>query len=34
VANVANLYREFDPGLPPVSHPELFVKMARWSARH
>src|SRR3984885_945035 len=33
-ANVANLYREFDPGLPPISRPELFVKMARWSARH
>ncbi|HTX11500.1 MAG TPA: MBL fold metallo-hydrolase [Solirubrobacteraceae bacterium] len=33
-ANVANLYREFDPGLPALSPPELFVKMARWSARH
>jgi cyclase len=33
-ANVANLYREFDPGLPALSHPEMFVKMARWSARH
>ena len=33
-ANVAKLYREFDPGLPALSHPELFVKMARWSARH
>ncbi|MBV9802383.1 MAG: MBL fold metallo-hydrolase [Solirubrobacterales bacterium] len=33
-ANVANLYREFDPELPPLSPPELFVKMARWSARH
>jgi cyclase len=33
-ANVANLYREFDPGLPAISKPELFVKMARWSARH
>ena len=33
-ANVANLYREFDPGLPALSHPELFVRMARWSARH
>jgi glyoxylase-like metal-dependent hydrolase (beta-lactamase superfamily II) len=33
-ANVANLYREFDPDLPPLSPPELFVKMARWSARH
>jgi cyclase len=33
-ANVANLYRELDPSLPPLSPPELFVKMARWSARH
>lgn len=33
-ANVANLYREFDPELPKLSPPELFVKMARWSARH
>jgi cyclase len=33
-ANVANLYREFDPSLRPLSPPELFVKMARWSARH
>lgn len=33
-ANVANLYREFDPGLPKLTPPELFVKMARWSARH
>jgi cyclase len=33
-ANVANLYREFDPGLRAVSHPDLFLKMARWSARH
>jgi cyclase len=33
-ANVANLYREFDPGLPAISHPEMFMKMARWSARH
>jgi glyoxylase-like metal-dependent hydrolase (beta-lactamase superfamily II) len=33
-ANVANLYREFDPNLPPLSPPELFVRMARWSARH
>ncbi len=33
-ANVANLYREFDPSLTPLSPPELFVKMARWSARH
>jgi glyoxylase-like metal-dependent hydrolase (beta-lactamase superfamily II) len=33
-ANVANLYREFDSTLPRLSPPELFVKMARWSARH
>jgi glyoxylase-like metal-dependent hydrolase (beta-lactamase superfamily II) len=33
-ANVANLYREFNPDLTPLSPPELFVKMARWSARH
>ena len=33
-ANVANLYREFDPEMPAPSPPELFVKMARWSARH
>ena len=33
-ANVANLYREFDPDLPAISPPELFVKMARWRARH
>lgn len=33
-ANVANLYREFDPGLTKLSPPELFVKMARWEARH
>jgi cyclase len=33
-ANVAKLYREFDPALPPLSPPELFVRMARWSARH
>jgi cyclase len=33
-ANVANLYREFDPELPVLSPPELFVKMARWNARH
>jgi glyoxylase-like metal-dependent hydrolase (beta-lactamase superfamily II) len=33
-ANVANVYRELDPSLPPLSPPELFVRMARWSARH
>jgi cyclase len=33
-ANVATIYRELDPSLPPLSPPELFVKMARWHARH
>ncbi len=33
-ANVANLYREFDPSLGKLSPPELFVKMAHWSSRH
>jgi len=32
--NVATIYRELDPTLPPLSHPELFVRMAHWSARH
>jgi glyoxylase-like metal-dependent hydrolase (beta-lactamase superfamily II) len=32
--NVTTLYREFDPALPEVPVPELFVRMARWSARH
>lgn len=32
--NVATMYREFDPTRPPLSPPELFVKMAQWSARH
>ena len=32
--NVATLYRELDPSLPPVSPPELFARMARWSAAH
>lgn len=32
--NVATLYRELDPSLPPITPPELFVRMARWSARH
>jgi cyclase len=32
--NVATLYREFDPSLPPLTPPELFVRMAQWSARH
>jgi cyclase len=34
VANVATVYRELDPSLAPITPPELFVKMARWSARH
>jgi glyoxylase-like metal-dependent hydrolase (beta-lactamase superfamily II) len=33
-ANVTTLYREFDPTLPEPSRPELFARMARWSARH
>jgi cyclase len=33
-ANVATMYREFDASLPQLSPPELFVKMAQWSARH
>jgi cyclase len=32
--NVTSLYREFDPSLPEVAVPELFARMARWSARH
>jgi len=32
--NVATIYRELDPSLPPVTPPELFVRMAEWSARH
>jgi glyoxylase-like metal-dependent hydrolase (beta-lactamase superfamily II) len=32
--NVATLYREFDPNLPELAVPELFVRMARWAARH
>lgn len=32
--NVTSLYREFDPSLPEVPVPELFARMARWSARH
>ena len=32
--NVATIYRELDPGLPAITPPELFVRMARWSARH
>jgi len=32
--NVAAVYREFDPSLPEPPVPELFTRMARWSARH
>ena len=32
--NVATAYRELDPSLPELARPELFVRMARWAARH
>jgi cyclase len=32
--NVATIYRELDPSLPAITPPELFVRMAQWSARH
>ncbi len=32
--NVATIYRELDPSLPALTRPELFVRMAQWSARH
>ena len=32
--NVVTLYREFDPSLPEVPPPMLFVRMAEWAARH
>jgi cyclase len=32
--NVETLYRELDPSRPVPSPPELFVRMARWAARH
>jgi glyoxylase-like metal-dependent hydrolase (beta-lactamase superfamily II) len=32
--NVATIYRELEPSLPPLTPPELFVWMARWSNRH
>jgi len=32
--NVATIYRELDPSQPPLTPPELFVRMAQWSARH
>jgi cyclase len=34
VVNVATIYRELDPTLPPASPPELFVQMGKWSSRH
>ena len=33
-ANVVAAYREFDPSCRRSRPPELFVRMARWSARH
>jgi cyclase len=33
VANVHELYREFDPGLRPVSRLKIFEGMARWAKR-
>jgi cyclase len=32
--NVETVYRELDPSRPDPSRPELFVRMARWAARH
>ena len=32
--NVDVIYHEFDPALRPTPVPELFVRMARWQARH
>ena len=32
--NVATIYRELDPSLPALTRPELFLRMAQWSARH
>lgn len=32
--NVEMIYRELDPGRPVVPVPDLFVRMARWKARH
>ena len=34
VVNVATIYTELDPTLPPPTPPELIVRMARWAARH
>jgi cyclase len=32
--NVGTVYRELDRSLPALTRPELFVRMAQWSARH
>jgi len=32
--NVEMIYRELDAGRPAVPVPELFVRMAKWKARH
>jgi glyoxylase-like metal-dependent hydrolase (beta-lactamase superfamily II) len=32
--NVDAVYHELDPSLPPTPVPELFVRMAKWRARH
>jgi cyclase len=32
--NVEMIYRELDPTRPALPVPELFVRMARWKARH
>lgn len=32
--NVGTIYRELNPSLPVLTRPELFVRMAQWSARH
>jgi cyclase len=32
--NVETVYRELDPARPEPTRPELFVRMARWAARH
>jgi glyoxylase-like metal-dependent hydrolase (beta-lactamase superfamily II) len=32
--NVATIYHELDPSLPALTPAELFVRMARWGARH
>jgi cyclase len=32
--NVETAYREFDPSRPEATRPELFIRMARWAARH